>query len=89
MDEPAVMAKLFFDMILMGNSKSGGCPAEPTATGQSYWCEPSCETDNLPDQSVVSKGAPQVYLSCQRVLDSSVHDELRPVYPQHHDEPQR
>ena len=48
-DESTVVAKPFLDPIVVEDSQSDGCLANPTGTNESYGCEVYCQFDDLFD----------------------------------------
>lgn len=45
--EPTVVAKPFFDAIVVEDSKGDGCLPNPASPNQRNWSEPLCETNDL------------------------------------------
>ena len=46
-DESTVVAKPFLDPIVVEDSQSDGCLANPTGTNESYGCEVLSQTNDL------------------------------------------
>jgi len=58
-DKPAVLAKPLFDAMVMKNSQSDGCLADPASTDESDWSQVFGKTGDPLDQFVTSKTGPR------------------------------
>ena len=57
-DEPPVIAKLFFDAIVVQDSQSDGCFPNPARPNESDGCEVVDDTNDVFDQLIASEQGP-------------------------------